>query len=312
MIIDDDYKWDKLIIVCYPGGFGGDFFCNLLHMNYDPNHKFSPNVNNRYEWNFRENATYCIAIKKINNIFTYYKAIKNNREAEFLAKESIWASEFSLETMKKIMAITYDENFDLFKKNYIKLVRNFMCEDQLKKRCIINTHSFQNNLSISEIFPESVKIVLFAEKYEYALLNSFLGRIKNVPVDENKKNLQNASTSEKKIIDILNLDIKAISRLLSNPYVDTTGIDVGKLFFENGEYVSEVENLLSTKLNRKIVLDKNLIQKYKKDNMSILGKTFNIKNADELTPKELLDNILSPHLTPHFYVDKNYDYDKSY
>jgi hypothetical protein len=65
--IGDDFKWDKLILINYPPGSGGDFFCNLLHMNYDPNHKFTPDENNKFEWKFKGFR------KSLTQLFVFHK-----------------------------------------------------------------------------------------------------------------------------------------------------------------------------------------------------------------------------------------------
>jgi hypothetical protein len=287
MFIDDDFKWDKLIIVCYSAGFGGDFFCNLLQINYDPNHTFSPDKNNKFSWIYKNSPRHGpkILIKKIHTIFKYYKAIKNNYEDKFLIEEFDWSHKLTLRIMKEIMNIIYDEDFNTFKQNYIEFVRNITYLEYLQKECvIINTHSLEvlNFINIRNIFPESLIVNLFVKKNEYALLNLLLGRIKNF--NEEKKD---------RVKRVLKLDIeKYLTK--DNSYDTIIGIDVGKLFFEDG-YEDEAENILSTKLNREMKLNRKMIEKYKKGNIDLLGKTFDIENAQELTPKQLLDNILEQY-----------------
>jgi hypothetical protein len=76
--IGDDFSWDKLIVISYPGGYGGDFFCNLLQLNYDPNHTFSPNENNKFEWVVCNNAH-----KSTDIIFDFYQNRKKLDKFKF-------------------------------------------------------------------------------------------------------------------------------------------------------------------------------------------------------------------------------------
>ena len=139
MFISDDFKWDKLTIICYLGGLGGDFFCNLLHMNYDPTHTFLPNKNNKFTWHVKAST------KSIHRIMNSYKdedILKYEKVDDFnymklfnsninflddmgyhIFNQTVINSEFNL--IKKI----YDEDFIAYKNNYIQDARNnFMLE----------------------------------------------------------------------------------------------------------------------------------------------------------------------------------------
>ena len=131
--ISDDFKWDKLINVCYPGGFGGDFFCNLLYMNYDPNHTFLPDENNRFKWddnNVNETVSK-IALKKIN---TFFNAYNSNDVEKFWDSQFEWYTQYIvphaklLKRCKDIFNILYDEDPNIFKENYIQFIRNSLYE----------------------------------------------------------------------------------------------------------------------------------------------------------------------------------------
>jgi hypothetical protein len=74
-------------------------------------------------------------------------------------------------------------------------------------------------------------------------------------------------------------------------------IDVGKLFFEHSEYISKAEDILSNKLNVEIKLNREKIEKYKKNNFNILTKTFDIENTGKIKPKELLEKIMKNYGT---------------
>jgi hypothetical protein len=87
-------------------------------------------------------------------------------------------------------------------------------------------------------------------------------------------------------------DIKTFNFDIKSP--NMIPVDVGKLYFETG-YEEELENIFSNTLNKKIILNRKILNEYKKNNIKLLAKTFNIENANELSPKELLEVILEPY-----------------
>jgi hypothetical protein len=194
--------------------------------------------------------------------------------------------------MKKIMNIIYDEDFDTFKKNHIQFIRNCMYEDYLQKKYIIrNTHYIEalKYINMVDIFPGCLIVILFVKNNEYALLNLLLDRIKNKKIEEKKDQVNLVLQT----YHMNNLTVH-YSNFLSNSYDKFIEVDVGKLYFEDG-YEDEAEKILSAKSNIEIKLDREMIKKYRKGNMDLLAKTYEIKNVDKLTPKKLLENILKKY-----------------
>jgi hypothetical protein len=289
MIINDDFKWDKLINICYRAGFGGDFMCNMLYMNYNPNHKFYGNEQNKFKWINKDNNTSVdvhekILIKRINSLFNAYTC--DNLE-KFWDLESKWCDNVLLNKTKKLFSILYDSDPIIFKKNYIQFLRSVLYEEYKRKKYITNMHYCtswgQFDFSIHKALPGSTNFFFTIEKNEYAFLFFLLFAIKNDMKDEESKNyyIKNMFASRHRLKKITIFD-------------DMIPIDVGKLFFETN-YEENAENIFSNALNKKITLDRILLNRYKKNNIEQLAKTFNIENAHELTPKELLMSILKPY-----------------
>jgi hypothetical protein len=291
MILDDDFKWDKLINICYHAGYGGDFMCNMLYMNYNPDHKFyGDKKNNKFEWTSINNINLFedekFLIKKINPIFNAYTS---DDLEKFWYNEYKWGKGVMVNKSKKIFTILYDSDPIIFKQNYIHFLRNALYEEYRIERYIHNMHyniPLKLNFSIHEALPGSTNFFFTIEKIEYAFLFFLLSCIKNdmyVMDDEYKKH---------------NLKVMFENRYQIEKwgtiFDDMIPIDVGKLFFEIS-YEEKAENIFSNALNKKITLDRTILNEYKKNNIEQLAKTFNIENAHELTPKELLMSILKPY-----------------
>ena len=141
----------------------------------------------------------------------------------------------------------------------------------------------QFDFSIHKALPGSTNFFFTIEKNEYAFLFFLLYAIKEDMKDEESKNYYIKHMFENR------------HRVKKNTiFDDMIPIDVGKLFFENN-YEENAEIIFSNALNKKIILDRNLLNEYKKNNIDQLAKIFNIENAHEMSPKELLITILKPY-----------------
>jgi len=286
MFIDDNFSWDKLIIINYPAGHGGDFLCNLLHKNYDTNYEFHGNEDNKFDWFVHNSFKFGheqTVIKKLNALFDIYTS---NDLKKYLEKEKQWCTIKVIDRVKTIFTILYDEDPIIFKKNCIQFIRNAAYENYNKKKFITNLHYTKPilNFSIHEALPKSVNFFLTTEKIECVFLFHIFAGLKN-RVNENY--------TKKHFIDFLCENAEDFH--IKNVFDNMIGIDAGKLFLENSDYVNEVEQIFSNTLNKKIVLDKKILNNYKKNNIELFKKIFNIKNAHELTSKELLEAIVKPH-----------------
>jgi hypothetical protein len=166
--IGDDFEWDKLVVICYPPGFGGDFLCNLLQINYDPNYTFFPNEKNKFEWTCKN--------PEINSLFSFQKKYNGKLDISFDIKDEF---KYCFETI-------YDKDFDTFKKNYIQFIRNKYMENYLKNDYIINFHYHNavpiEKFSINEVFPKASIFFLYSENKEYNFLFKILELIKKTNI----------------------------------------------------------------------------------------------------------------------------------
>jgi hypothetical protein len=298
--IGDDFSWDKLIIISYPAGYGGDFFCNLLHMNYNPNHTFLPDINNKFEWVVFSN------IKSIDQLFYFHKnKFNKNLLIEKINIEKIIGEtdDFDIDLYRKNIFLNriyfykhiYNEDFFIFKNNYIQYARNLhikhiekhLKENKFLKKFITNYHYDRpiQNFSFHEVFPKSKIYFLYAENKENMLLFNILATIKNFDL------ISEPTNSLRSRILAVTLQPSTIYEI--KPFDNMIGIDVGKLFFENNEYENEVEKILSDTLNEKIILNKVLLKQYKQDNLYIIKKMLNIpENIYKMSSKEIVKIIL--------------------
>jgi hypothetical protein len=284
--ISDDFKWDKLILINYPSGSGGDFFCNLLHMNYDSNHIFSPDKNNKFEWHIK-------GFQKITMQFFEFYRLKHIPIVDI---DDIDYQNFKIHANKSYLDIIdkiYDEDFDKFKKNYIQYVRNSLYKKYSEGNFLANSHNSRpiKNFSMYEVFPEASIFFLYSENKKYNFIFKILQLIKNRnfnPINS-KKSLKTRISSL--IVNNTEPDQYKNYKVFDN----MIGIDVGKLFFENG-YEDEAENILSKKLNKKIKLNKELIEEYKKNNKNLIKNVMEIEgNIYEISIEEIVKIILEDY-----------------
>jgi hypothetical protein len=147
------------------------------------------------------------------------------------------------------------------------------------------------------VFPKASIFFLYSENKEYNFLFKILELIK-------KTNISYSTNIKKDISTIVvNSRIYAHTQTFDN----MIGIDVGKLFFEDG-YEEEIEKKLSKQLNKEIILDRNVLEKYKKTNRDIIEKYMEISNIHGLSCEEIVQTILG-----NFFIDeRNYMDDEKF
>jgi hypothetical protein len=281
--IGDDFSWDKLTLVSYPSGFGGDFFCNLLHMNYDPNHTFLPDENNKFNWvvwrHLTDEKNLKFPIKSTN---AFLKAHKDKNVLKYTPINFV-------NFIEKI----YHKDFSVYKNNFIQHNRNMLMSTYLKNLHIVNTHYVDphENFSIYEMFPGASIFFLYTKNVYYTFYFTLLTIIKNDKMCVGSEHLIGSIITD-----------PAYARLVTKtyePFDNMIPIDAGKLFFENDGYETEAEQILSNSLGKTIVLDRNLLKKYKKDNKDLVKKMMNIsENIDTMSCKDIVKIILE-----NYFID---------
>jgi len=265
-------------------------------MNYDLNHKFSSRKNNKFEWQIKSGK------KSPNKIFNFYEKLnllkKHSSSSHIecaiaLGPDNTFKNITNKEYLNLIKKL-YDDDFFVFKKNYIQYVRNEHIEKYSNHQYILNYHYFFpiKNFSLHEIFPGASIFYFYAKNKAHELMLVLLNFIKNNIIKNSAENLKNKITQI-----IATLDINTPS-FFHKPYDDMIGIDVGNFFFEDDDYyIDEIENIFSNALNKKIILDRNLLNEYKKNNKTIIKKWLGVfENTDKFSSEEIVKFILKEPL----------------
>jgi hypothetical protein len=281
--IGDDFSWDKLILICYRGGYGGDFLSNLLQMNYDHNHIFFPIEKNKFESQNALNASEKNFLKAINELYRNYFLLKNNFLLDFKYSRKDY--------LKELEKSELYNDLENFKKNHIQYIRNIQMKNY-EKNFFISTMHYINplqNFSIHEAFPKSSVFFLYTTDPSKHFLFDFFMRIKNSHLFLYDVNENDTLKLRKKLLEQTSV------YFIPKPFDDMIGIDVGKLYFEDG-YEDKAEKILSDKLNRKIILDKNLLKEYKKNNMKVLENFFQIENIHKMSTETIIKIIIEDYI----------------
>lgn len=267
----------NLIIVNYRGGYGGDFFANILHNAIDP--KFNVVVDNsgfnKYKVTNKHGWFSCL--KHIGLLVQRHRDQQNGRPTQmFFAHRGeawIWAD--------KIYRMSYDPDIKVFSENLKEVLREQLTYPQ-DEVIVTNYHNmFPNNFELFEmghVFPQSKGIFLYADSYKYHCLFDLLGSYKT------------------KYLFLLRsaLDYGLYSGALIGgqpkrlPNDKSLPVDVGRLFFDLDTY-DQVNEDLSNHLGCKIVLNKDAIVRYRENNLKIIEDT--IGNVDQFTDVELKTRI---------------------
>jgi uncharacterized protein YifE (UPF0438 family) len=266
MVDLDNFVWDKLSIICYKGGYGGDFLCNLLYQNYNENHIINPYTKeNRFDFGHLDTGYMHPCLKNMKDFIFLYKIRKGERKFEDMV-EIAW-----YKYLDKINNILYDENEDIYTENVANFIREVYYQGYMEKKYIARTHYHQKRhipFEISKIFPGANIFLLVTNNMAYHTFFNVLTFAKNRSMYHFKSGdplLKKFFTQE--------------DRMVKNTFNNMIPIDVGKLYFESG-YEIEAENILSNTLKKKIILNKQLLEKYKKDNMTIIENIIGKKNME--------------------------------
>lgn len=276
-------NYSDLVIVGYPGGFGGDYFTSIINRNYNKN--FTPikrrnfsihdkNLTNQYLYTASNTIPLFKSIQTILCLFCKHIRYEHLTEIE----KATLSLNFN-QHIDNAFKILFDETPKIILDNYNNfLVSNF---NGLKyKPHVINTHYCSDppicfkNFSLNNIFPGSIKLRLVCEsKYidMFRVLNYFKT---NQIIIENIDDVTKFKKSDKSYESFLPIDdltTKERFDIFKNNHDNFYDIDVGKLYFEDDSNVDIIETRLSEILNKKIYLNKaHICNEYKVKNDKIL------------------------------------------
>jgi hypothetical protein len=81
-------NWDRLVNVCYLGGYAGDFFSNLLYQNFNPLHDFVGSADtNRYNFNNLNFKKYSFALKSLNDLLLIHSDLEEYEKLMLTLKD---------------------------------------------------------------------------------------------------------------------------------------------------------------------------------------------------------------------------------
>ena len=262
-----------LTLVCYRGGYGGDFFCALLDEALQNSKFIQRDVNNRYVFNNYIFASNIDAIKSLNFIFLYYRKIKNGF-IDSLLYELDWA-----DGIKKIHDMCYDEDESAFFYNVSQYLK-----DSLFLPNLYNVGNLHVNLTEFEYFDvrnihNNMNVIFLDCKNE--LYSQYFRTFSHIKTGFSV--LKKTKVFEKEHI---------VWKAPEYAHI----IDVGELFFENIKD-STISNTLSRIVGKEIKIDLDELESYRSDNDKLLiryfGKDYKHMNVYEFKEKrfKLYDRV---------------------
>jgi hypothetical protein len=295
MIDLDNFLWNKLSIICYKGGYGGDFLCNLLYQNYNEKHLVSPKTKeNQFDFTLLDAGYTHPCLKNIKDLFSLHKDSKNKFNSIKLTEfdrieikknnsKKLIKEIFDYEDLLKIYNILYDEDPNIYAENVSHYLRDIFYKGYKEKKYIARMHWHHptyDNFQLSKVFPGANVFLLVTDNMIYHNFFTLLTFVKNNQMYYYK--LLNDST----FIDMFTDEKKVVK----NSFDNMIPLDVGKLFFED-EYEKNIEEILSDTLQKKIILNRQLLQKYKKNNMTIIENIIGKENMKNHTPSLILEKV---------------------
>lgn len=249
----------KHIIVCYRGGYGGDFLAGLISaaIGDEKALKKDDRTGDRNRFKFDNYSLYGHHFKNIHDVVGFRneygyqeEVIKVKKMKEYDDTEAYFNHHF------KVFNECNDEDERVFFDNILNVISSFNSKADY---VVTNLHYFKpiNGFSIWNLKHSIVPFILTSSKENYHLLLSLLGVYKTswIFVKGMSRSSMNQFLKPQPII----------------PFDNMHAIDVGKLFLEDG-YEEEVDSILSRHIGLKISIDKSTLSRYKRKNDDILKK----------------------------------------
>lgn len=289
-------KYDDLIVVGYPAGWGGEMFCSLLHNNYYSNTQYlnrqplgDQTIVNMIKYSGAKRLEY---LKSFRQLFCTCDSDLNNEKFDgahaFIAKH---AKDMQMGLYNMVCDGTPEGTIE----NTIDLARLLYSIDPPKIWPCHYSRSAPGafkSFTMDAMFPGSKKIRLISDEYHTVLfMGLFFYKLNSnycygsEPVNSKYENIhclhEEAITSK--------IFMKGFDKKLED-FVD---IDVGRLYFDNCSNVDEIEGQLSNHLGKSIIIDKKyLTETYNPKNNLILEHVFGkyyLNNNTETNMRKLID-----------------------
>ena len=260
-------NWDKLVNVCYLGGYAGDFFSNLLYQNFDPLHDFVGSADtNRYHFNNVSFTKYAFGLKGLKDLLFMH----SNLEVYELLKLKLKVSVTELATdnviyfnmILKIYDICYDPNLQTYISNLSEYMRDAYAIGYLTLKhdsiYIATLHYTRpiHDFNLNDVFPGSKNIILVTDNFKYHHYFLLFSHLKNKQM---KKSYYRDSKEQ----------LDSFMNRIPVPFYNMHGIDIGRLIFEP-EQTTSIEKKLSDIFDRNIILNRTKLEYYRKKSIEQL------------------------------------------
>lgn len=274
-------SYDKLITINYIGGFGGDFFANLLDSAvYTKPFTAQSDHNNKYDYRNEvvslDHKYDFYMVRNMSRVFAYSKYPEFRQIIlDVINKDlkSIMDDSF-INDYKFFLEVNDSDDLKL-KQNIVNVSREFIPPPESFE--IANFHNIkflEPGLALKDVFPSSKNIFLTSTEDKYCVLFRFLVWYKNKDVHG--------------ILDKSLRDFTGSHRNTAIP-PNETQIYMDKLLFsgEYGTYETEVDQSLTQLIGQPIVLDKQALHNYRTENTNLIKTYFNLTNEDVLSDEVL-------------------------
>jgi len=259
-----------LTLICFRGGYGGDFLCGLIDQALNNSQLIQRDLNNRYSF-YNYIFPFDQKIKNLQGILRYYYAQKDKK----ISRPNLWDDNY-----EKIYNMCYDEDAISFSNNILEYIKSLL---HLKYEYNVGSIHFMGGVPTFDLrnIHDQMSII-FLENNNDLYFHYFhvLFEIKL-----NYRKLKN-----RKYVN------KTPAEWDSPPYA--INIDAGKLFFED-TLDNTISETLSKIIGKEIIIDIDELKRYRFDNEKILiqyfGEDFKSLDASSFMERkyELFDSVLN-------------------
>ena len=303
MVKVDD--WSDLIVINFPGGQGGDFFSNLINLNFNKNTSFEKDNFHRYVYNESPFGSDLRVFTTPSNLLLFY--LDNYKHVKYfdikLLNNYYYQEKFKDEDfIDKSRKFFNKPNWLLRKDPLIKFFNVYYDQPENINNSLnqffydLHSHNFKNNIfrlvnchilninnvyNLQTIFPKSHNINFYTKNVDWFFIT------KNIllPWKIYPSTLQELFVLPN-LIDV----VKSNNNYDYNVSDNAIGLHVDpfELIIEGKNY----DSILSEFLNKTIVLDKQRLQLYREQIIEILNK-FNINVHKHYSSDTLMQKGLS-------------------
>jgi len=260
---------NRLIFVTYKGGNCGDFFCSLLDKALgNQNTSFQDETN---RCNYGNPAYIDHGIKGLEEVFRRYNKHKYITAVDQMNDKTGLEH---LEWTKRIHDFCYDEDRHEFIKNVRQYISSNLIVNSANTVASIHYYDDFDGFKLTDVYDPSIVFQLMTSNPLHHSYFFYLARYKQrFALIKNSPDWY---------------DFKEDAPMVKELRDNVTVIDSGK-FFLTSTYDDEMESIVSNRLGFEVRFDKDLLNKYRRDNEKIMtdsfGKNYRDMSLDEFRQK---------------------------